>query len=153
MLVSSCTVDDEAFEICTCYYLVVQYTTKHLKYMLVFSCTSEIVTSNQLHCTWWSIRHMCQYLFVLCKMKHQKYVPVSSCTKHNKASEICATTFLYCTRSGIRNMCQYLVVRTRWSIRNMCQHLVALNTMKHQNHVPVFSCRVYDEASEICVSA
>jgi len=38
----------------------------------------------------------------------------------------------------------------RRSIQNMCLYLIIQYTMKHQKYVPVSSCMVHDEASEIC---
>ena len=72
-----------------CQYLVVQYTTKHHKYVPISSYTvhdetSEICVNIQLYSTRRKIRNMCQYLVVQYMMKYQKYVSISSCTVHDE---------------------------------------------------------------------
>jgi hypothetical protein len=42
-------------------------------------------------------------------------------------------------------------VRYFWCF-NKCQYLVVQFTMKHQFYVPIYSCTIHDEASEICAS-
>jgi hypothetical protein len=123
-----------------------------------------------------NIRNMGQYLVLQCietpgslsstvHDKHQKYVLVSSCRVY------CTTRYWHIFLMFLRVLYNYILahisdvssctlqldtVRYFYSkcrnIRNMCQYLIVELTMKHEKYVPVYSCRVHDETSEIYVT-